>query len=87
MSSSENKHGFNISVDRPLPAEVKAHSCQQGRAETDQLREQLMYAFRQQMDIRRNLMELETSSTEIQMDTSKQLLTIAESVSKKAFPK
>ncbi|XP_051926680.1 kinesin-like protein KIF19 isoform X1 [Hippocampus zosterae] len=63
---------------RHVQAEVQAHSCQDGRAETDQLRERLMDAFRQQMEIRRNLMELETSSTEIQMDTSKQLLTIAD---------
>ncbi|XP_077407238.1 kinesin-like protein KIF19 isoform X2 [Vanacampus margaritifer] len=63
---------------RHVQAEVQAHSCQQSRAEMDQLREQLLDAFRQQMDIRRNLMELETSNTEIQMDTSKQLLTIAD---------
>ncbi|XP_077358952.1 kinesin-like protein KIF19 isoform X3 [Festucalex cinctus] len=63
---------------RHVQAEVQAHSCQHGRAEMDQLREQLLDAFRQQMDIRRNLMELETSNTEIQTDTSKQLLTIAD---------
>lgn len=44
----------------------------------DQLREQLLEAFRQQMEIRRGLLELENSSMEIQIDTSKQLLTIAE---------
>lgn len=46
----------------------------------DQLREQLLDAFRQQMAIRRSLMELENSSMEIQMDTSKHLVTITESV-------
>lgn len=46
----------------------------------DQLREQLLDAFRQQMEIRRSLMELENSNMEIQMDTSKHLLTIAELV-------
>lgn len=46
----------------------------------DQLREQLLDAFRQQMEIRRSLMELENSNMEIQIDTSKHLLTIAESV-------
>lgn len=65
-----------------FPAEVQAHSSQQTRAETDQLREQLLEAFRQQMVIRRSLLELESSSMEIQMDTSKHLLTIAESVLK-----
>lgn len=46
----------------------------------DQLREQLLDAFRQQMEIRKSLMELENSNMEIQIDTSKHLLTIAESV-------
>jgi len=46
----------------------------------DQLREQLLDAFRKQMEIRRNLMELENSNMEVQIDTSKHLLTIAESV-------
>lgn len=46
----------------------------------DQLKEQLLEAFRQQMAIRRSLMELENSSMEIQMDTSKHLVTITESV-------
>ncbi len=59
-------------------AEVQAHSSQQSRAEMDQLREQLIDAFRQQMDIRRHLMELENNNMEIQIDTSKHLLTITE---------
>lgn len=63
-----------------LVAEVQAHSSQQSRAEMDQLREQLLDAFREQMEIRRSLMELENSNMEIQIDTSKHLLTIAESV-------
>ncbi len=61
-------------------AEVQAHSSQQSRAEMDQLREQLLDAFRRQMEIRRSLMELENSNMEIQIDTSKHLLTIAELV-------
>lgn len=44
----------------------------------DRLREQLLDAFRQQMEIRKSLMELDNSNMEIQMDTSKHLLTIAE---------
>lgn len=63
-----------------LAAEVQAHSSQQSRAETEQLREQLLEAFRQQMEIRRSLLELENSSLEVQTHTSQQLLTIAESV-------
>lgn len=45
-----------------------------------ELREQLLEAFSQQMEIRRSLLELENSSMEVQMDTSRHLLTIAESV-------
>uniref|UniRef100_A0A3P8SGP6 Kinesin-like protein n=1 Tax=Amphiprion percula TaxID=161767 RepID=A0A3P8SGP6_AMPPE len=60
---------------RNVQAEVQAHSS---RAEMDQLREQLLDAFRQQMEIRKSLMELENSNMEIQMDTSKHLLTIAD---------
>ncbi|CDQ79333.1 unnamed protein product [Oncorhynchus mykiss] len=59
-------------------AEVQAHSTQASRAEMDQLREQLLEAFRSQMEIRRSLMELDNSNMEIQMDTSKHLLTIAD---------
>ncbi|KAI2658290.1 Kinesin-like protein KIF19 [Labeo rohita] len=63
---------------RHVQAEVQAHSSQQSRAEMDQLREQLIDAFRQQMDIRKRLMELDNSNMEIQIDTSKHLLTIAD---------
>lgn len=64
----------------PPIAEVQAHSTQQSQAEMDQLKEQLLDAFRQQMEIRKSLIELENSNMEIQMDTSKHLLTIAELV-------
>ncbi|KAK5851106.1 hypothetical protein PBY51_001925 [Eleginops maclovinus] len=63
---------------RHVQAEVQAHSSQQSRAEMDQLREQLLDAFRKQMEIRRSLMELENTNMEIQIDTSKHLLTIAD---------
>lgn len=63
-----------------LSAEVQAHSSQQSRTEMDDLREQLLDAFRQQMKIRKSLIELENSNMEIQIDTSKHLVTIAESV-------
>uniref|UniRef100_A0A672NN19 Kinesin-like protein n=1 Tax=Sinocyclocheilus grahami TaxID=75366 RepID=A0A672NN19_SINGR len=63
---------------RHVQAEVQAHSSQQSRAEMDQLREQLIDAFRQQMDIRKRLMELDNSNMETQIDTSKHLLTIAD---------
>lgn len=63
---------------RHVQAEVQAHSSQKSRAAMDQLREQLIDAFRQQMDIRKHLMELDNSNMEIQIDTSKHLLTIAD---------
>uniref|UniRef100_A0AAR2LXW0 Kinesin-like protein n=1 Tax=Pygocentrus nattereri TaxID=42514 RepID=A0AAR2LXW0_PYGNA len=63
---------------RHVQAEVQAHSTQQSRAEMDQLREQLIEAFRQQMEIRKRLMELDNTNMEIQIDTSKYLLTIAD---------
>uniref|UniRef100_A0A3B5L489 Kinesin-like protein n=1 Tax=Xiphophorus couchianus TaxID=32473 RepID=A0A3B5L489_9TELE len=63
---------------RNIQAEVQAHSSQQSRAEMDELREQLLDAFRQQMKIRKSLIELENSNMEIQIDTSKHLVTIAD---------
>ncbi|XP_017289214.1 kinesin-like protein KIF19 isoform X1 [Kryptolebias marmoratus] len=63
---------------RNVQAEVQAHSSQQSRAEMDQLRQQLLDAFRQQMEIRKSLIELENSNMEIQIDTSKHLITIAD---------
>uniref|UniRef100_A0A8C8CCM1 Kinesin-like protein n=1 Tax=Oncorhynchus tshawytscha TaxID=74940 RepID=A0A8C8CCM1_ONCTS len=74
--------GRQLNLDRAdirhVQAEVQAHSTQASRAEMDQLREQLLEAFRSQMEIRRSLMELDNSNMEIQMDTSKHLLTIAD---------
>ncbi|XP_028990055.1 kinesin-like protein KIF19 isoform X2 [Betta splendens] len=62
---------------RHVQAEVQAHSTQ-SQAEMEQLKEQLLDAFRQQMETRRSLMELENSHMEVQMDTSRHLLTIAD---------
>eukprot|EP00063_Salmo_salar_P059571 XP_014034406.1 PREDICTED: kinesin-like protein KIF19 [Salmo salar] len=67
-----------FSSAKVINTEVQAHSTQASRAEMDQLREQLLEAFRSQMEIRRSLMELDNSNMEIQMDTSKHLLTIAD---------
>ncbi|KAJ7984805.1 hypothetical protein DPEC_G00358580 [Dallia pectoralis] len=63
---------------RHVQAEVQSHSTEASRTEMDLLREQLLEAFRSQMEIRKNLMELDNSNMEIQMDTSKHLLTIAD---------
>lgn len=66
----------------PLPpvlraAEVRLHSEQSDQAEMGQLREQLISAFQEQMDVRRRLLELENHAMEVQIDTSRHLLTIA----------
>ena len=58
-------------------AEVQLHSEQGEQAEMGQLREQLISAFQEQMDVRRQLLELENHAMEVQIDTSRHLLTIA----------
>uniref|UniRef100_A0A669CXE7 Kinesin-like protein n=1 Tax=Oreochromis niloticus TaxID=8128 RepID=A0A669CXE7_ORENI len=63
---------------RNVQAEVQAHSSLQSREEMDLLREQLLDAFRQQMEIRKSLMELENNNMEIQIATSNNLLTITD---------
>ncbi|XP_056153497.1 kinesin-like protein KIF19 [Lampris incognitus] len=63
---------------RNIQAEIQAHSGHQSQPELDQLREQLLDAFRQQMEIRKSLMELDNTNMGIQIDTSKHLLTITD---------
>ncbi|XP_075072932.1 kinesin-like protein KIF19 isoform X1 [Mixophyes fleayi] len=63
---------------RNIQAEVQLHTSPFDRHEMDQLREQLIRAFREQMDIRRQLMELENNHMEIQMETSHHFLVIAD---------
>ncbi|XP_053309726.1 kinesin-like protein KIF19 isoform X2 [Spea bombifrons] len=63
---------------RNIQAEVQLHSSPYDRHEMEQLREQLIRAFREQMDIRRQLMELENNHMEIQMETSRHFLVIAD---------
>ncbi|KAM5134858.1 kinesin-like protein KIF19 [Mantella aurantiaca] len=63
---------------RNIQAEVQLHTLPYDRREMDQLREQLIKAFREQMDIRRQLMELENNHMEIQMETSRHFLIVAD---------
>nr|DBA27591.1 TPA: hypothetical protein GDO54_008065 [Pyxicephalus adspersus] len=63
---------------RNIQAEVQLHTLPYERREMDQLREQLIKAFREQMDIRRQLMELENNNMEIQMETSRHFLILAD---------
>lgn len=74
--------GFPISVTLIFStfciAEVQLRGNHFERQEMDQLREQLISTFREQMDVRRHLMELENNYMEIQIESSRHLLTIAE---------
>ncbi|XP_077061302.1 kinesin-like protein KIF19 [Siphateles boraxobius] len=57
-----------------IQAEVQEYS----HGEMALLQEQLLSAFREQMEIRRSLMELETCNMELHIDTSRHLLTISD---------
>ncbi|XP_055254902.1 kinesin-like protein KIF19 [Moschus berezovskii] len=61
---------------RHIQAEVQLHSGQGEQAAMEHLREQLISTFQEQMDMRRCLLELENRGMELQMDTSRHLLTI-----------
>uniref|UniRef100_A0A8C3WGI2 Kinesin-like protein n=1 Tax=Catagonus wagneri TaxID=51154 RepID=A0A8C3WGI2_9CETA len=61
----------------PNPAEVQPQRGLGEQTELGQLREQLISAFQEQMDVRRRLLELENHAMEVQIDTSRHLLTIA----------
>ncbi|XP_073416522.1 kinesin-like protein KIF19 [Dendrobates tinctorius] len=63
---------------RNIQAEVQLHTLPYDKREMDQLREQLIKAFREQMDIRKQLMDLENNHMEIQMETSRHFLIIAD---------
>lgn len=63
---------------RNIQAEVQLHTLPYDRREMDQLREQLIRAFREQMEIRKQLMDLENNHMEIQMETSRHFLIIAD---------
>ncbi len=63
--------GFSICL---CLGEVQQYS----HAEMALLQEQLLSAFREQMEIRRSLVELENCNIELHIDTSRHLLTISE---------
>ncbi|XP_048870300.1 kinesin-like protein KIF19 isoform X3 [Brienomyrus brachyistius] len=63
---------------RDVQAEVQQHSAQYSQREMGRLREQLLCAFREQMEIRRSLMELENCNMELHIDTSRHLATISD---------
>ncbi|XP_076136275.1 kinesin-like protein KIF19 [Alosa pseudoharengus] len=69
----EQKKGEKADI-RDVQAEVQEYS----RREMGHLREQLLSAFREQMEIRRSLMELDNCSMELHIDTSRHLATISD---------
>ncbi|KAM5274440.1 kinesin-like protein KIF19 [Ctenodactylus gundi] len=62
---------------RHIRAEVQLLGRPGEQADMGALREQLLSAFQEQMDVRRRLLELENRAMEVQIDTSRHLLTIA----------
>ncbi|XP_053132475.1 kinesin-like protein KIF19 [Hemicordylus capensis] len=59
-------------------AETHQDAEEYGRQEMSRLRKQLIGAFKEQMDMRHSLMELENTNMELHVDTSRHLLTIAD---------
>ncbi|KAJ8391886.1 hypothetical protein AAFF_G00085020 [Aldrovandia affinis] len=73
----EHKKGERADI-RDVQAEVQNLSAQYSRREMGRLREQLLCAFREQMEIRRSLVELENCNMEVHIDTSRHLVTISD---------
>ncbi|XP_042308114.1 kinesin-like protein KIF19 isoform X2 [Sceloporus undulatus] len=69
---------------RSIQAEVQLHGNPFEKQEMNQLREQLISTFREQMDVRRHLMELENNYMETQIESSRHLLIIADWEQEKA---
>ncbi|XP_028830655.1 kinesin-like protein KIF19 isoform X3 [Denticeps clupeoides] len=57
---------------------ISQEGQQYSRKEVCVLRDQLLSAFREQMEVRRSLMELENSNMELHIDTSRHLVTITD---------
>ncbi|XP_016104680.1 kinesin-like protein KIF19 [Sinocyclocheilus grahami] len=73
QQSQEQQKGEKADI-REIQAEVQQYS----HGELALLQEQLLSAFREQMEIRRSLMELENCNMELHIDTSRHLLTISD---------
>lgn len=63
-----------------LPAvTITPHDAEEeSRLQMSKIRAQLIRAFKEQMEMRRSLVELENTNIELHMDMSRHLLTIAE---------
>ncbi|XP_077979371.1 kinesin-like protein KIF19 [Glandiceps talaboti] len=63
---------------KDIQSEVERTTGLQDKKEMDRLRQQLVSNFKDQMEIRHSLMELENTNMEIAMDTNKHMLSISE---------
>ncbi|XP_044836280.1 kinesin-like protein KIF19 [Mauremys mutica] len=76
---NQEKEKSPISSDlRDVQVEAHQDSEAYSQQKMNKLREQLIGAFKEQMEMRRSLMELENTNTELHIDTSRHLLTIAD---------
>ncbi|XP_074866733.1 kinesin-like protein KIF19 isoform X2 [Carettochelys insculpta] len=76
-NQEKEKHATGLDI-RDVQEEECQNSETYSRQEMNKLREQLIGAFKEQMEVRRSLMELEKTNIELHIDTSRHLLTIAD---------
>lgn len=57
---------------------IPAHDGEDSRLQMNKIRAQLIGAFKEQLEMRRSLVELENTNIELHVDVSRHLLTIAE---------
>lgn len=61
------------------PVTIPHHDSEEdSRQQMNKIRTQLIRAFKEQLEMRRSLVELENTNIELHIDTSRHLLTIAE---------
>ncbi|XP_029432686.1 kinesin-like protein KIF19 isoform X2 [Rhinatrema bivittatum] len=78
VEQQEKEKKMNRPDIRNIQAEVQQDSQAYSRQEMNKLRDQLMSAFKEQMEMRHSLMELENTNLELHIDTSRHLLIIAD---------
>lgn len=57
---------------------ITLHDREDSRQQMNKIRAQLIGAFKEQLEMRRSLVELENTNIELHVDLSRHLLTIAE---------
>nr|XP_058148454.1 kinesin-like protein KIF19 [Dasypus novemcinctus] len=70
----------------PGAATSPCHDTEDSCLQMNKIRAQLIGAFKEQMEMRRSLVELENTNTELHIDTSRHLLTIADWEHEKTHP-